>query len=103
MLLKMNKFLPTFFDVLLTVHLSIILVINQLNHKFLFYNKFIICLYKFRTLCVHHQDVKTVLYSMWYHHTYRWSSRAQVERRLMSSPNLCTGRPPIGVTIPHAV
>ena len=24
--------------------------------KFLFYNKFIICLYMFRALCVHHQD-----------------------------------------------
>jgi len=23
---------------------------------------------------------KIVLYSLWYHHTYRWPSRAQVER-----------------------
>jgi len=34
------------FDVFLTVHLSIILVM----HKFLFYNKFNICLYMFRAL-----------------------------------------------------
>jgi len=46
-------------------------------HKFLFYNKFIICLYMFRVLCAHHQEVKIVLYSIWYHHTCRWPSRAQ--------------------------
>jgi len=38
-------------------------------HTFLFYNKFIICLYMFRALCAHHQVVKIVLYSIWYHHT----------------------------------
>jgi len=27
-------------------------------HKFLFYDKFIICLYMFRALCAHHQEVK---------------------------------------------
>jgi len=27
-------------------------------HKFLFYNKFIICFYMFRALCAHHQEVK---------------------------------------------
>jgi len=36
----------------------------------------------FRALCAHHQEVKTVLYSLWYHHTCRWLNRAQVERRL---------------------
>jgi len=46
-------------------------------HKFLFYNKFIICLYMFPALCAHHQEVKIVLYSIWYHHTCRWPSRAQ--------------------------
>ena len=67
-------------------------------HKILFY-KFIICLYMFRALCAHHQEVKIVLYSIWYHHTYWWPSGAQVATRL----NLCTGRPPTGVTIPDAV
>jgi len=38
----------------------------------------------FRALCAQHQEVKIVLYSIWYHHTCRWPSRAQV----------CTGRPP---------
>ena len=34
----------------------------------------------FRARCAHRQDVKIVLYNLWYHHTYRWPSRAQVER-----------------------
>ena len=29
-------------------------------HKFLSYNNFIICLYVFRALCAHHQEVKIV-------------------------------------------
>jgi len=77
------------FDVLLTVHLSIfILILNNLMQKFFFYNKFIIFLYMFRAPCAHRQEVKIVLYSIWYRHTCRWPSGAQ------SSLNLCTGRPP---------
>ena len=59
--------------------------------------------------CAHCQEVKIVLYSLWYHHTYRWPSDAQVERGLdgmhsnQSSLNLCTGRPPIGMMVPEAV
>ena len=60
--------------------LRLILVITNLMHKILFYNKFIIRLYIFRALCAHYQEVKIVLYSIWYHHTYRWPSGAQVER-----------------------
>ena len=48
-----------------------ILVINQLYAQNLFYNKFISCLYMFRAPCAHRQEVKIVLYSLWYHHTYR--------------------------------
>ena len=70
-------------------------------HKFLFYNKFAIRLYIFRTLCAHHQGVKFVLYSICYHQTCRWTSGAQVESGLHSSLNLCTGRPPTGVMIPE--
>jgi len=40
-------------------------------HKMFFYNKFIKRLYMFRALCAHHQEVKIVLYSIWYYHTYR--------------------------------
>ena len=51
----------------------------------------------FRAPCAHRQEVKIVLYSIWYHHTYRWPSRAQVERGLRM------GRPPIGVMIPEVL
>ena len=27
--------------------------------------------------CAHHQEVKIALHSLWYHHTYRWLSRAR--------------------------
>jgi len=34
--------------------------------------------------CAHHQEeVKIALHSLWYHHTYRWPSRAQVESGLV--------------------
>ena len=55
-----------------------ILVINKLDAQTLFYNKFISCLYMFRAPCAHRQEVKIVLYSIWYHHTCRWPSGAQV-------------------------
>jgi hypothetical protein len=51
-------------------------------HKFFFYNKFIIRLYMFRALFAHHQEVKIVLYSIWYHHTFMLPSGAQVESGL---------------------
>ena len=47
----------------------LILVVNQLDAQNLFYNKFISCLYTFRAPCAHRQEVKIVLYSLWYHHT----------------------------------
>ena len=50
---------PVNFDVLLTVHLSIfILVINQLDAQNLFCNKLISYLYMFRAPCAHRQKVK---------------------------------------------
>jgi len=51
----------------------------------------------FEHSCAHHQEVKIVLYSIWYPHTCRWPSGAQ------SYLNLCTGRPPTGVMITDAV
>ena len=54
------------------MHLSIfILIINQIDEQNLFYKKYISCLYMFRAPCAHRQEVKIVLYSLWYHHTYR--------------------------------
>jgi len=57
---------------LLKLNVEFILVINQLDaQNFLFYKKFISCLYMFRAPCAHHQEIKIVLYSIWYHHTCR--------------------------------
>jgi len=36
----------------------------------------------FRALCAHQQEVKIVLYSIWYYHTCMWPSGAQVGRGL---------------------
>ena len=41
-----------------------ILVVNQLDAKNLFYNKFISCLYMFRASYTYRQEVKIVLYSL---------------------------------------
>jgi len=65
-----------------------ILVINQLDAQNLFYNKFISCLYMFRAPCAHRWEVKIVLYSLWYHHTYRWPSRAQVHIYINRDPEI---------------
>ena len=50
-------------------------------HKIFFYNKFIIRLYLLRALCAHHQEVKIVLYSVWYHHTEtsEWSKITKIQ------------------------
>ena len=54
-----------FFDVLLTVHLSIILVINQLDaQNFCFIISLLYASTCFEQCCVHHQEVKIVLYSI---------------------------------------
>jgi len=37
--------------------------------------------------CAHHQEVKIALHSLWYYQTFRWPSRAQVEKGLnLSQP-----------------
>ena len=63
---------------------------------------FIIRLYMFRAPCVHHQKVKIILYSVWYHHTCRWPSSAQVESGpLIKLVNLLTPNDPyMGRTAP---
>ena len=60
--------------------LMFILVINQLDAQNLFYSKFISCLYIFRAPCAHRQEVKIVLYSLWYHHTEKskWSKISKI-------------------------
>ena len=42
-------------------------------HKFFVYNKFIIGLYMFRALCAHNQEVKILLYRIWYHYVEFYS------------------------------
>ena len=56
-------------------------------HKILFYNKFIICLYMFRALCAYHQEVKIVLYSIWYCHARRWPPVNRLREE--SPPSTC--------------
>ena len=47
------------------------LVINQLDaQNFCFTISFISGLHMFRAPCAHRHEVKIVLYSIWYHHTY---------------------------------
>ena len=59
-----------------------ILVINQLDAQNLFYNEFITCLYMFRAPCAYRQEVKIVLYSLWYHHTETsaWSKITKITK-----------------------
>ena len=61
-------------------HLYGSLGVKGLIQKFLFYNTFIIFLYMFRALCAHHQEVKIVLYSIWYRHTEtsEWSKMTKI-------------------------
>ena len=61
-----------FFWLLLTVHLSIFIsVFNQLDAQNLFHNKFYFMPLHVSSTCSHHLEVKIVLNSLWYHHTYR--------------------------------
>jgi len=65
---KQNRF----FYVLLTVHLSIFIsVFNQLDAQNLFHNQFYFMPLHVPSTCAHHQEVKIVLHSHWYHYTYR--------------------------------
>jgi len=68
-------------------------------HKFLFYNKFTVCLYMFRALlCSSSGGLNCIIQHLVSPHTVR-----PVHRLRESCLNLCTGRPPTGVTIPDAV
>ena len=65
------------------MHLSIFIsVVNQLDVQNLFYNKFISSLYMFQAPCAHCQEVKIVLYSLWYHHTETsdWSKITKINK-----------------------
>jgi len=49
--------------------LLFISVINQLDAQNLFDNKFYFMPLHVSSTCAHHQEVKTALHSLWYHHT----------------------------------
>jgi len=70
-------------------------------HKFLFYNKFIICIYMFRAICAHHQEVKIVCTTSGI--ITPVGGRPVHRLREDSSLKLCTGQAPTGVMIPDAV
>ena len=50
--------------------------------KIFFYYKFLSCLYMFRAPCAHRQEVKIVLYSLWYQHTEtsEWSKIIKITK-----------------------
>jgi hypothetical protein len=52
-------------------------VFNQLDAQNLFHNKLYFMHLRVSSTFAHHQEVKIELYSLWYHHTYRWPSRAR--------------------------
>ena len=66
------------FNILLTVHLNIFISWYQRTWCTKFYNKFIWSLYMFRAHVLIVMRAKILLYSLWYHHTYRWPSRARI-------------------------
>ena len=53
------------------IHHKFISVFNQIDAQNLFHNKFYFMPLHVSSTCVHHQEVKIVLHSLWYHHTYR--------------------------------
>jgi len=56
-------------------------VFKQVDAQNLFHNKFYFMPLHVSSTNAHHQEVKIALHSLWYHHTYRWPSRAQATYR----------------------
>ena len=74
---QLYVYITSDFEVLVTVHLSIILATDQLNAQILaFFIKLIIFLYMFWAMLCSSSGGQIVLYSIWYHHTCRWPSSA---------------------------
>jgi len=72
-----------FFDVLLTVHLGIILAIDQLNAQILvFLNKLFIFLYMFRALLCSSSVGQIALHSIWYRHALYVAVRCAGEHQM---------------------
>ena len=58
----------------------LISVINQLDAQNFCFTKVYFMPLHVSSTCAHYQEVRIALHSLWYHHTYRWLSCAQVER-----------------------
>ena len=69
----------TFCSPCILVYLSQYL--TNLMHKICFTISFISCLYMFRAICAHHQEVKIALHSLLYHHTEtsEWSKITKIQ------------------------
>jgi len=67
-------------------------VFNQLDAQNLFHNKFYFMPLHVSSTCAYHQEVKIALYSLWYHHTYRWPYKFCVSSWLNTEINIlrCT-------------
>ena len=63
----------------LTTHRILSQYLTKLMHKICFTISLLYASTCFEHCCVHHQEVKIVLHSIWYHHNCRWPSGAQVE------------------------
>jgi len=75
-------------DVLPTVHLSVfILVIDQLNAQTFVLQQIYLMLLHASSICAHHQKVKIILYSLWYHHTEtnEWYKITKIHSRNIST------------------
>jgi len=83
-----------FFNVLLTLHLSIILAIEQLKAQI---PVFLISLLYFFTFFEHY------LLIIWRSNLYYTASGNVILCRWSSGAHVCKGRPPTGVMIPEAV
>ena len=88
---KLNKGLcsaQAVFDV--SDNITFISVINQLDtQNFCFTVSLFHASDMFRAHVLVIRRSKIALHSLWYHHTYRWPSRAQVERGLVEPVELC--------------
>jgi len=63
--------------ILLSNNIMFISVFKQLDAQNLFHSKFYFMPLHVSSTCAHHQEVKIALHNLWYHHTYKWPSRAR--------------------------
>jgi hypothetical protein len=68
----LNTFIVSGYSLCCVVHCVLFIsVFNQLDAQNLFHSKFYFMPLHVSSTCDHQQEVKIVLHSLWYHHTYR--------------------------------